>query len=158
MELNRKRIIQGLECCKGSYDCFTCDIYKRGCAGFRTGMAKDALSLIKELTEDNEKLQNIIFRKEDLMQMIAKQKQTYYDELVKAKEENERLMDECGNQSVLWKQHFESIYETAKDTLIADTVRKMHSEIEARCIEGGIYPAFVKSAIDQIAKEMVEGE
>ena len=38
-----------------------------------------------------------------------------------------------------------------------DTVRKMHSEIEARCIKGGIYPAFVASTIDQIAKEMIEG-
>lgn len=37
----------------------------------------------------------------------------------------------------------------------ADTVRKMHSEIEARCIKGGIYPAFVARTIDQIAKEMV---
>ena len=51
MGLNRERIIRGLACCKGSYDCFTCDIYKRGCAGFREGLAKDALSLINELTE-----------------------------------------------------------------------------------------------------------
>lgn len=38
-----------------------------------------------------------------------------------------------------------------------DTVKKMQSEIEARCIKGGIYPAFVASTIDQITKEMVEG-
>ena len=37
----------------------------------------------------------------------------------------------------------------------ADTVRKMQTEIEARCIKGGIYPAFVKSTIDQIAKELI---
>ena len=37
----------------------------------------------------------------------------------------------------------------------ADTVRKMQKEIEARCIKGGIYPAFVKSTINQIAKEMI---
>ena len=40
----------------------------------------------------------------------------------------------------------------------ADTVRKMQTEIEARCIKGGIYPAFVKSTIAKIAEEIIEGE
>ena len=40
----------------------------------------------------------------------------------------------------------------------ANTVRKMQTEIEARCIKGGIYPAFVKSTIAKIAEEMIEGE
>lgn len=31
-------------------------------------------------------------------------------------------------------------------------------ERKERCIKGGIYPAFVASTIDQIAKEMLEGE
>ena len=39
----------------------------------------------------------------------------------------------------------------------ADTVRKMQSEIEARCIKGGIYPAFVKRTISQIAEEIIGG-
>ena len=36
-----------------------------------------------------------------------------------------------------------------------DAVRKMQTEIKERCIKGGIYPAFVASTIDQIAKEML---
>lgn len=40
----------------------------------------------------------------------------------------------------------------------ADTVRKMQNEIETRCIKGGIYPAFVKSTIDKVAEEMIEGD
>lgn len=40
--------------------------------------------------------------------------------------------------------------------VIADTVRKMHSMIKERCIDGGIYPAFVERVIAQIAKEMLE--
>lgn len=39
-----------------------------------------------------------------------------------------------------------------------DTVRKMQKLIKERCIKGGIYPAFVKSTIDQIAKEMIGEE
>lgn len=41
---------------------------------------------------------------------------------------------------------------------IADTVQKMRSMIKERCIKGGIYPAFVASTIDQIAKEMSNEE
>ena len=40
----------------------------------------------------------------------------------------------------------------------ADTVRKMQTEIEARCIKGGIYPAFVRSTINKIAEEMIGGD
>ena len=40
----------------------------------------------------------------------------------------------------------------------ADTVRQMQTEIETRCLEGGIYPAFVKSTIAKIAEEMIGGE
>lgn len=46
---------------------------------------------------------------------------------------------------------------TADVAPIADTVRKMHSEIKERCIKGGIYPAFVASTIDQIEKRDVGG-
>lgn len=61
------------------------------------------------------------------------------DELKCEKETNKHLCDE---------------YMSAK----ADTVRKMQAEIEARCIKGGIYPAFVKSTIDQIAEEILNDE
>ena len=62
-------------------------------------------------------------------------------------------------------KHFMDIYLEASgakkviaDTK-ADTVRKMQLEIKSRCIEGGIYPAFVERTVDQIAKEMLkEGE
>ena len=122
MELNREQIIKALECCSKE-TCEDCpyaneDIFDTSCG---INMAKDALALIKELTE-----------------------------------ENERLRAECENQSLLWKKHFESIYETAKETVKADTVRKMQERIKEHCIKGGIYPAFVASTIDQIAKEMVE--
>lgn len=40
----------------------------------------------------------------------------------------------------------------------AEVVKQMQTEIESRCIKGGIYPAFVASTIDQIAKEMQDQE
>ena len=59
--LNAKQIKKALECCANAYDCFTCDNYKRHCiGGFRTAIAQNALSLIKELTEENERLRGDI--------------------------------------------------------------------------------------------------
>ena len=53
---------------------------------------------------------------------------------------------------------FEATYELADTTAnvapIADTVRKMHFEIEQRCIKGGIYPVFVACTVNQVAYEM----
>lgn len=126
MELKREEIVKALECCTNC-NCDVCPYVPeqgthKGTIGCNDELMINAISLINELTE-----------------------------------ENERLMDECGNQSTLWRQHFESIYETAKGTVIADTVKKMQKEIEARCIKGGIYPAFVRSTIEQIAEEMIGG-
>lgn len=69
-------------------------------------------------------------------------------------EENERLSGAVKMYEEEREYHFEMSRKKNAETK-ADTVRKMHSEIEARCIKGGIYPAFVARTIDQIAKEMV---
>ena len=60
MELNREQIIKALECCSGTDDdfldvnCNKCP-YKIGETSCRH-LDRDALSLIKELTEENERL------------------------------------------------------------------------------------------------------
>ena len=67
--------------------------------------------------------------------------------------EKERLLAECENQSVLWRQHFESIYETAKETVKADTVRKMQERLLSVCYR---YPHAVGvDDINKIAKELL---
>lgn len=38
-----------------------------------------------------------------------------------------------------------------------DAVQKMQEAIKERCIKGGIYPAFVKSVVEAVAKELLEG-
>ena len=55
MELNRDDIIKALECCSLG-DCFPCP-YSKWKAGCRDEMCGDALSLIKELTEENKRIQ-----------------------------------------------------------------------------------------------------
>lgn len=136
MELNRERIIRGLACCKGSYDCFTCDIYKRGCAGFRDGLAKDALSLINELTEENERL----------------------------RETSERTVIAANMAGVPFPEGLEIVYnycESRVKKAEADTVRKIADLIWKgqninRVISIGDKFLDKQEFIDQIAKEMEE--
>ena len=43
------------------------------------------------------------------------------------------------------------------DQIKADTVQVVHAMIKERCLNGGIYPAFVARTIEQVEKEMLEG-
>jgi hypothetical protein len=89
-------------------------------------------------------------------QFCLEHAQFYEQKIKELTEENERLkldVEVCGAEL---SRYTENIVQMAKQDR-ADTVQKMQSEIEKRCIKGGIYPAFVASTIDQIAKEMLEG-
>ena len=74
------------------------------------------------------------------------------EEIERLKKLNGKLQAKYLDKSLAYNEMWEEL-----DEIKADTVRKMQSEIEARCIKGGIYPAFVKSTIDQIAEEMIGG-
>lgn len=39
-----------------------------------------------------------------------------------------------------------------------DAVRKMQETIKERCLKGGIYPMFVASVVDNVARDMLEGD
>lgn len=43
--------------------------------------------------------------------------------------ENERLREECGNQSTLWSKHFEGIFETAKETIKSEARKEFAEKI-----------------------------
>ncbi len=107
MQLDKEKIIKALEWCIQSESCEYCE-YKSDidvCS-----IKDDALSLIINLAEENEKI---------------------------------------------GIENFDLICELSR--IRKETVRKMQSEIKERCIKGGIFPAFVASTIDEIAKEMLEG-
>ena len=140
--LNAEQVKKALECCnKGTTeDCAKCPRFD----GDRTlstedcmeKLMRDALALInsqeqriKELTEENEGLKSQKY-------MI------YADGRVEALGHNDPNGEpgKCG------------LYEQCR----ANTVREMQAEIINRCIQGGIYPAFVATTIDKIAKEMID--
>ena len=89
----------------------------------------DAVVLVKKLGEENERLKSQKY-------MI------YADGRVEALGHNDPAGEpgKCG------------LYEQCR----ANTVREMQAEIINRCVKGGIYPAFVATTIDKIAKEMID--
>ena len=127
-ELNREQIIKALECCKSPKltKCYGCPRDKEdGHCMYR--LNEDALSLIKELTEENERLSGAVKQYEE-----------------------ER------------KYHFEMSRKRIVEAK-ADTVRKMQDRL-MECFNNEVEhlamytEAQVIFAIDQIAKEMLEGD
>ena len=157
--MEREHIIKALENCQ-KMKCRSCtyDVFGNPLSNCR--VKKHALSLIKELTEENERLiNNLVQQSAENVMLIGENKNLH----ASCTELTRNL--ECANLEIECKERIlESYmlqYGTVADKEVwlrkerADTVRKMQSEIEARCIKGGIYPAFVKSTIDQIAKELI---
>ena len=121
--MEREQIIKALECCSKT-TCKDCPYTKNGKVDIfditcSVNMAKDALALIKELTEENERLkcQKYMAYPDGKIEMIP-----------------------------------------SIESVKADTVNTMYSEIKKRCIEGGIYPAFVANIVTQVANELLEGK
>ena len=160
--LNAEQIKGDLECCAYG-DCKDCTEYSNDSCGTKVlggalELIKSQEQRIKELAEENEKLKKAkyIFSTVDYCA----------DDLAKALEENKKLTEENERLSLAVemdgfsiRNRLESIERYCNEKIKiaqADTVRKMHSEIKERCIKGGIYPAFVASTIDQIAKEIAD--
>lgn len=113
-------------------------------------LLRDALSLIKELTEE-------VASWKAIAEGYQKQFEDCAEDRAKLTEENERLKKrlKATNYMITPDGRIEMI--PTVESVRADTVREMQKEIEARCIKGGIYPAFVRSTIEQIARELIGG-
>lgn len=162
-ELNREQIIKALECCtrSGCSDNETKDCPLKSYDDCRTRLAINALALIEELTEENERLEAEITHLEGHREADIKAFKTL-------KDENERLKlaPKIGSVSVpealeILNKYCESGIKKAK----ADTVRKMQERLTERLNRNSIFKSITMSAgetvydvIDQIAKEMLEGE
>lgn len=79
-----------------------------------------------------------------------------------AEERFKKLTDACAKEVDGWKKHFESLFETAKETVRADTVREMQGIIQG-IIEFDIAltedeTTYLLKRLDETAQEMLEGE
>ena len=138
-KLNREQIIKALECCHSSCiaDCKQCpykgkaDCEEDFCITCLNVLIKDTLSLIKELTEENERLRAEVA---DLR-----------DELQCEKETNKHL---CGE------------YMSAKSDTVKKMQEMLKASAYYRCdatVKDRVFVVCIDD-IDQIAKEMLEGK
>lgn len=122
MELNREQLIKGLESCTNRSCGVDCPYYEAELC--QDAIMRDALSLIKELTEENERLKSVEFT--------------------------------CGfikPHKVLECPIFDEVARTK-----ADTVREMQERLIAEFRKDGRMNYYLRMTLDQIAKEMLEGE
>lgn len=119
---------------------------------FNNGYKKGVEDAVRKY---NEKVDRLIEQADDINPVSYWQNDLIAKEILCGNEITiEAECDHCACK--LLDERDEARQEVAK--IKADTVRKMQSEIEARCIEKGIYPVIVKRVVDEVAKEMVEGE
>jgi hypothetical protein len=104
-------------------------------------MCENALSLIKELTEENERLRTEVNKLDALSDEmgvdIDVKLKTIFELEDKLKAEKADVM------------YF-------KDQIKADTVRRMQSDIQEACLKGGIWPTFVAGVVKGVGERILE--
>jgi hypothetical protein len=111
------------------------------------GVLKIALDLVnrqsKEI-ESRDKRESYLFRK-----------------IHERDSEIEKWKAECENQSVLWRDHFESIFESAKETVRAEAIKEFAERLKKRLENGPFWDWSYEyitmfNDIEEIEKEMTE--
>lgn len=160
--MKKETIIKGLECCtrgrksKDDRPCLECSYNEcnivggtseRQTSGTCQGwLMKDAIALIKELTEENERLESISINKDITIEAI--------NEVIKQlNEENERLKNICNSYALQ--------YGTARDKEVflrkerADTVKRFAERLKKECLVDSGYEVLQIGTIDRIADEIL---
>ena len=157
-----ENIKKALSCCMGA-GCTECPLRSQALCLYI--LKKGALDIINRYEAEIETLQEIIFRKEDLMQKIHNQKQVYYDELVSAKAEIERLTAErekllkeckkCGRRTQKAIGKLQKKIKTARAEAVKEFAERLKNS--TCCIAQCHFTyAEVEYHIDNLVKEMVE--
>lgn len=142
--MDREQIVKALECCSKD-DCDNCPNTFGNCY---SNLAKDALSLIKELTEELE----VTLKQYTAYQEAATQR------MRELTEENERLRAVADMSDTTLNDALRIVNEFC-DNRIKRAVMKMQERLmaEERIFEayGTRWKVIYSSAIDQIAKEII---
>lgn len=179
-----KEIIKALECCANyekKEDCIGCpirseceqnvlekyslELITRQQAEIEqlTGNLNFVRGTVKRQLAEIDRLQTALFKKEDTMQIIAKEKQQYFDELQTAKSEIERLNTENNKNFDKWnileertKKRYAELYQEAKSVIRAEAVKEFVERLKDKSLTKWDYHDAVDiEEIDNLIKEMV---
>ena len=99
MELNREQIIKALECLNDKHDricdaCPVCRLTDRGHRSCKHVILDEAVALIKELTEENERLSTALAEYDHKTAIRISEEYVTADAYEELQEQNERLREE----------------------------------------------------------------
>jgi hypothetical protein len=131
MELNREQITKALEWCSSGGNCINClendknlFLSKEGCMAVQM---RNALALIKELTEENERLRAIMDEAKEIVERLAEKTPiAFANETRKAKADTVRKMQEALEHRIHSKLSYHGWY--LKETVIAEIAKEMLEE------------------------------
>ena len=158
MKLNREQIIEALECHANGCKCSQCPMPKRTKEGYScwTELSQATLALIKDITEESQMWQEAY----DCADSACRELSSKCDELT---EENEKLHKRLGREARCQYDLCGQIVNLSDEVkyIKADTVQKMQEGLRAETITiqdhtGKLGSVILVSAVDQIAKEMLE--
>ena len=177
-ELNREQVIKALKCCGGIInDCRECPIdeKKKDDCGCSTFLAQKALSLIKELIEENTEVKTNWQKLKESHESACEECRAEFNRLT---EENEKVITDLMREGEMYLKQREALqcqvnrlkkYDKERDIALharlisetrADTVRKMQDRLKAHfdtyTDEDETNAVYMRNLIDQIAKEMLE--
>lgn len=143
--MDKEKIVQGLECLESEKDvlCKGCAYQKHDGLTCRKALAKDALALIRELIEENERLQ----AEKETFEIIEKDLRFRNKELQKA---NEGLA-----------KNFEDLEDQLQSAcqIKVSTVRQMQERLKREFLTGNIImDKSISEILDLVAEEMLKGE
>ena len=151
MELNKEQIIKALECCHtDKFSCIDCPFQYLNKFKECTNINKNAVALIKELAEENERLRG----ENEQWRNDWERNQSQWEEAYGKLEQENIEQDEAIIRAL---KEMGKIRQETK----ADTVRKMQERLDKRFCHDpaflGVEQRLIMDVIDQIAKEILEG-
>lgn len=103
---------------------------------------------------------DLINRKNAEIESRDKRESYLFRKIHERDSEIEKWKAECENQSVLWRDHFESIFESAKETVRAKAIKEFAERVKDKVDDPWLYNgSFIDSIIDEVddlVKEMTE--
>ena len=160
---NREQIIKALECCvkieQGGLLSVECDECPYGVGDNDCkNLEQDALSLIKELTEEALSWKEIAEGYQKLFEDCAEDRARLTEENERLRAENETLKIATNEQYSHLCDCLDKIAEMLRQKE-ADTVREFADRLKTKTYTNNYCQEIVlESDIDQISKEMLEGE
>lgn len=121
----------------------------------RFNVLDNALALIKELTKEKNNLEYTLLGVMHSVDKWLDGAELEMDEVNRAITMREKTLQIVEGLTEKWEEAINQVNYVA-DVTKADTIHKMQTMIKEECLAGGIYPAFVARAVENVGRKLLE--